>query len=159
MKERCTNTYVEQVVIRSLRKPNRYENEEPLINYETEPAYLHQYYFQNINLNNEYHLGHPVLFQSVKEYLQEYSGEFRDEFMESINIIFANIQNEEIRNNVSEFLIRYYLDKELEQTALYVASNYLVGCSDDYIEELKKQNATNQLRMLTVKRPCSLYRM
>ncbi len=138
LKEICNNTYVEQVVIRSLRKPNRYENKEALVNYETEPAYLHQYYFQNVTFNNEDYLGHPIFFQTVKEYLQEYSGVYPNELEESVDIVFANIQNEEIQNNVGEFLIRYYLDKEYEQTAEYVASNYLVGCNDDYIEELKK---------------------
>ncbi len=138
LKETCNNTYVKQVVIRTLRKPNRYEDKQMLIDFETEPAYLHQYFFKNITFNNEDFLGYPILFQSVKEYLQEYSGEFPNEFEESVDIIFANIKNEEIRYNVSEFMIRYYLDKELDQIAEYVASNYLEGCSDDYIENLKK---------------------
>lgn len=127
----CFETFVEQVVITNLKRPNRYSSQQLVESYELEPAFLHLAYFDYMDLSNADNLGHPVFWQSINEYVNEYAGETQAEHMEGMDILFGRMNNEQIQSLVSEYLVKYYLDQNYEKVARYIASNHSGGCEDE----------------------------
>lgn len=135
-----SETYINKVVIQLLRKKNRYEVDSLHDRYETEPAMLNKHYFDGIDINNKAYLGHPILYQSVNEYLIQHAGERPDEWVTSAKRMMGHISDPAIKRLISDYLVFYYLDRTQDMVAQEIAFEYIPGCTDDYIAELRKSD-------------------
>ncbi len=133
-------SYINKVVIRLLRKRSRYETDSLLSHYETEPAMLNKHYFDKIEVDNQAYLGHPILYQSVNEYLIQNAGEKSNEWVQSVRQLMSHITEPSIKRMIADYLVFYYLDRSQDLVAEEIAFDHIPGCTDDYIAELKKSD-------------------
>lgn len=133
-------TYFNQTVTRLLRKPSRYETDSLLANYETEAAMLNRHYFEGIDIDSKLWLGHPILFQTVNDFITQYAGELPAEWVTSINYLMAHLSDPEVKRLVADYLVFYYLDRQEEKVAEQIAFSHIEGCTDEYFASLKNSD-------------------
>lgn len=134
------NTFTTEVLIPIFERPTRLDKPEWTAEYDNDHAFDFYNYFANVNFESKEVLNHPAFWQELKLYLQFSKGEFKEDYREGADIIMSQIgDNKEVAAFVSEYFTYYYVDLGMDDVADYIAQKYIEGCTEDYIETLKKK--------------------
>lgn len=133
-------TYTAEVLIPIFVRPTRLDKPEWTEEYDNDHAFDFYNYFATVNFKSNEVLDHPAFWQELKLYLQFSKGEFKEDYREGVDIIMAQIgDNKDVAAFVSEYFTYYYVDLGMDDVADYIAQKYIEGCTEDYIENLKKK--------------------
>jgi hypothetical protein len=139
----CDLTYAYNVVGRYLRKLSRYEKKEWLQSYQTEPSFMHVQYWnllENIQLPDA---GHPILVQQLSEYLSDYGGENATELAHAVDRVMSKVTDEHLKRSISEWMVYYFLHRNIETLAEQVALKYIEGCDESEFNRMKRAVGRN----------------
>lgn len=138
--DKYPNTYTSEVLIPIFVRPTRLDKPQWTQEYDNDHSFDFYNYFANVNFEGKEVLNHPAFWQELKLYLQFSKGEFKEDYKEGADIIMAQIGgNKDVSAFVSEYFTYYYVDLGMDDVADYIAQKYIEGCTDDYIETLKKK--------------------
>ncbi|MCP4254067.1 MAG: redoxin domain-containing protein [Candidatus Scalindua sp.] len=100
-------------------------------NYDNELAFMHDYFFEYIDFDDERIIYTPFLEKKYFMYLDKYTHHTVEGIKDSVDLMLANA---EANSTVLEFTIEYLIDtfnkKGLSELADYVVDNYVDGCSN-----------------------------
>lgn len=131
-------SYTTTILLPMVKRSTRLDNE-TFADYDNDHAYEHDHYFDTYNMNDERILTHPLLITGLRNYLEESIGEFDEDYKQAVDYIGTRSNNETVKNLLVNYTIRYFISLPNDNIAQYAAQKYIPGCSDDYIEVLKKQ--------------------
>ena len=104
-------------------------------NYDNERAFMHDYFFEYVDFEDERIIYTPFLEKKYFMYLDKYTHHTPEGIKDSVGLMLAN---SEANNAVREFTIEYLIDafnkKGLSELADYVVDNYVEGCSNPLTE-------------------------
>lgn len=135
------STYTAEVLTPIFVRPTRLDKPEWTKEYDNDHAFDFYKYFATVNFESNEVLNHPAFWQELKLYLQFSKGEFKEDYREGADIIMAQIgDNKDVAAFVSEYFTYYYVDLGMDDVADYIAQKYIEGCTEDYIDNLKKKD-------------------
>jgi peroxiredoxin len=114
--------------------------------YDNERAFMHDYFFEFIDFDDERIIHTPFLEKKYFTYLDKYTHHTPEGIKDSVGLMLAKAEAD---NAVREFTLEYLIDtfnnKGLSELADYVVANYVDGCSKpltertvEKIEDLKR---------------------
>ncbi len=136
MKETYPDTFMSEVLV-SLSLIPLLQTYHPDLedNYDNERAFMHDYFFEYIDFDDERILYTPFLAKKYFTYLDKYTHHTPEGIKDSVDLILTKA---EANSAVSEFTIEYLIDtfnkKGLSELADYVVDNYVEGCRNPLTE-------------------------
>ncbi len=99
-------------------------------NYDNERAFMHDYFFEYVNFEDERIICTPFLEKKYFMYLDKYTHHTPEGIKDSVDLIFGKAEaNRSVREFTIEYLIDTFNKKGLSELADYVVDNYVEGCS------------------------------
>ncbi len=104
-------------------------------NYDNELAFMHDYFFEYIDFDDERIINTPFLAKKYFMYLDKYTHHTVDGIKDSVDLMLANAEsNSTVREFTIEYLIDTFNKKGLSDLTDYVVDNYVDGCSNPLTE-------------------------
>ena len=138
LKDSYSNSYTANVLLPLLRGQTRFDSEALSKEFDNHHSFYHHTFFDGFDLNDDRLLNHPVFTQQVQVFLREFSGEFTEDHINSVDRIFGKCENEKVRSFLFDLMTRHYWMSGDRDVSKYIVSNYSDGCGDDLDELVTK---------------------
>ena len=123
------DTFTADVLVNLSLIPLRTDNPDLEDNYDNDRAFMHDYFFEYIDFDDERMIHSPFLAKKYFTYLDQYSHHTNQGLKESVDLLLAKA---EVNSEVYDFTIQYLIDtfhkKGLPKLAEYVIDMYEDGC-------------------------------
>ena len=130
IKETYPDTFMAEVLVNLSLVPQLTDHPDLKDSYDNERAFLHDYFFEFIDFDDERIIYNPFLAKKYFTYLDQYTHHTSEGLKDSVDIMLAKA---EATSAVREFTLEYLIDtfhkKGLAELADYVVDNYIEGCS------------------------------
>jgi peroxiredoxin len=104
--------------------------------YDNERAFMHDYFFEFIDFNDERIIYTPFLAKKYFNYLDKYTHHTPEGLEDSVDLILGKAEaNSAVREFTIQYLIDTFHNKGLSELADYVVDNYIDGCSKPLSEK------------------------
>ena len=126
-------TYTAQILVGLDALPMREENPEWLATFDNDPAFLHQYFFENVNFSDNRTASNPFLKNKVIEYLFTYIEKHEQGLKNGIDLIMTKAdRNEAVKKACAEILIGFFTDQGISEYVDYLNQEHLQTCSIEF---------------------------
>ena len=138
IKESYPETFVADVLINLSLIPLLHDHPEFKDNYDNDPAFMHDHFFDFVDFTDQRVINGPLLIQKYNTYLNDYTHHIQEGFKASADVL---LDKSRVNNTVLEFTIQYLIDifhdNGPEGLVDYVVDNvdkYMEGCSSPLSE-------------------------
>ncbi|MCP5006119.1 MAG: AhpC/TSA family protein [Planctomycetes bacterium] len=146
IKESYPGTFASEVLTGSSLIPQLVDHPDLKESYDNKRAFMHDYFFEHIDFEDERIIYTPYLAKKYFSYLNKFTFHSIPGFKDSVDLLFAKTGD---NSAVKEFTIKYLIDtfnkQGVPQLADYVIDNYADGCStplsigtEEKIENIKR---------------------
>ncbi|MCP4457296.1 MAG: TlpA family protein disulfide reductase [Cytophagales bacterium] len=146
IKDTYPDTFMSEVLVSLSLMPLRIDHPDLEDKYDNERAFMHDYFFEYIDFDDERMIHSPFLAKKYFTYLDQYSHHTSQGLKDSVDLLLAKA---EVNSEVYDFTIQYLIDtfhkKGLPKIAEYVMDTYEEGCGKplsartaDKIESFKR---------------------
>ncbi|MFT5280484.1 MAG: thiol-disulfide isomerase/thioredoxin [Bacteroidia bacterium] len=139
------STYTAQILIGLDALPMREERPEWLANFDNDPAFLHQHFFENVNFSDSRTASNPFLKNKIVEYIFTYIEKHEQGLKNGIDLIMTKAdRNEAVKKACAEVLIGFFTDQGISEYVDYLNQEHLESCSiefDPSIGEILKRSS------------------
>ncbi len=130
LKEGYPDTFISEVLVSLSLMPLRTNHPDLEDNYDNERAFMHDFFFEYVDFDDERIVYSPFLQRKYFTYLDKYTHHTSEGFKDSVDLMLANTKT---NSTVWEFTLEYLIDtfnsKGLSKLVDYVVDNYVDGCS------------------------------
>ena len=146
IKESYPDTFMADVLISLSLIPLRTDHPDLKDKYDNERAFMHDYFFEYIDLDDERIIHTPFLAKKYFTYLDQYTHHTAEGLKDSVDLLLAKAEaNSEVYDFTIQYLIDTFQTKGLPKLAEYVIDTYEEGCgkplsarTGEKIENLKR---------------------
>lgn len=146
IKETYPDTFMADVLVSLSLIPQLTDHPDLKDRYDNERAFLHDYFFEYIDFDDERIIYTPFLEKKYFTYLDQYTHHTPEGIKGSVDLLLGKAEaNSAVRGFTLEYLIDTFQKKGLSELADYVVDNYIDGCSKplssktvEKIEDLKR---------------------
>jgi peroxiredoxin len=146
IKETYPDTFMAEVLINLSLVPQLTDHPDLKDKYDNERAFIHDYFFEFIDFDDERIIYTPFLEKKYFTYMDKYSHHTAEGIKDSVDLLLAKTEaNSAVREFTLEYLIDTFNKKGLSDMSDYVVDNYEDGCGKplsaktvEKIEELKR---------------------
>jgi peroxiredoxin len=148
IKETYPDTFMAEVLVNLSLVPQLTDPPDLKDRYDNERAFMHDYFFEYIDFDDERIIYTPFLQKKYFTFLDKYTHHTAEGLKDSVDLILGKA---EASSAVREFTIQYLIDtfhnKGLSELADYVVDNYVDGCSKPLTERtVEKIESLKRLR-------------
>lgn len=139
------STYTAQILVGLDALPMREERPEWLTEFDNDPAFLHQHFFENVNFSDSRTASNPFLKNKIIEYLFTYIEKHEQGLKNGIDLIMTKAdRNEDVKKACAEILVGFFTDQGISEYVDYLNQEHLQSCSiefDPSIGEILKRSS------------------
>jgi hypothetical protein len=130
IKETYPDTFMAEVLVNLSLVPQLTDHPDLKDSYDNERAFMHDYFFEYIDFDDERIIYTPFLQKKYFTYMDKYTHHTAEGFKDSVDLMLGKIEaNSAVREYTLEYLIDTFGNKGLSKLADYVVDNYVEGCS------------------------------
>ncbi len=135
IKESYPDTFISEVLINLSFLTQLTDHPDLKDSYDNERAFMHDYFFEFIDFDDERIIYTPFLQRKYVAYLDKYTHHTPEGFKDSVDLMLGKAEaNSAVREFTLEYLIDTFNNKGLSKLADYVVDNYIDGCSKPLTE-------------------------
>jgi peroxiredoxin len=136
IKETYPDTFMAEVLVNLSLVPQLTDHPDLKDSYDNERAFMHDYFFEFIDFNDERIIYTPFLAKKYFNYLDKYTHHTPEGLEDSVDLILGKAEaNSAVREFTIQYLIDTFHNKGLSELADYVVDNYIDGCSKPLSEK------------------------
>ncbi|MFQ5965455.1 MAG: peroxiredoxin family protein, partial [Candidatus Scalinduaceae bacterium] len=135
IKESYPDTFMAEVLVNLSLVPQLTDHPDLKDSYDNERAFMHDYFFEFIDFDDEGIIYTPFLQKKYFTYLDKYTHHTAEGFKDSVDLMLGKAEaNSAVLEFTLEYLIDTFHNKGLSKLADYVVDNYIDGCSKPLTE-------------------------
>ena len=139
------STYTAQILVGLDALPMREERTTWVAEFDNDPAFLHQHFFENVNFSDSRTASNPFLKNKIVEYIFTYIEKHEQGLKNGIDLIMTKAdRNEAVKKACAEILIGFFTDQGISEYVDYLNQEHLESCSiefDPSIGEILKRSS------------------
>jgi peroxiredoxin len=149
IKETYPDTFMAEVLVNLSLVPQLTDHPDLKDSYDNERAFMHDYFFEYIDFDDERIICTPFLQKKYFTYLDKYTHHTPEGIKDSVGLMLAKAEaNSAVREFTLEYLIDTFNNKGLSELADYVVDNYVEGCGKPLSERtVEKIESLKRLRV------------
>ncbi len=129
IKETYPDTFMAEVLVNLSLIPQLTDHPDLEDSYDNERAFMHDYFFEFIDFDDERIIYTPFLQKKYFTYLDKYTHHTPEGLKDSVDLMLTKAEaNSAVREFTLEYLIDTFNNKGLAELADYVVDNYVEGC-------------------------------
>jgi hypothetical protein len=131
IQERYKATYVARVLIPCYAISTRFADKERYLKYDNHHAYYHLNFFNDFKLNDADILNHPAFYSQLNFYLQNFAGEYEEDFIASADYLMRRELATEVKREIISAFVKHLYQHQQNDAIHYLLNTWSDGCTDD----------------------------